>query len=104
MIALGGLQVQKGKYVVMAACAASGALAFSLAGERLWLGRVEHRGHDSLKLHYYQQLAGTCIWSSNVGLASFPQWVSSGKCLSGNLGTAVHLIGLRYQGWHVQRL
>lgn len=49
------LQVQKGKFVVMAACAASGALAFSLAGEQLWLGRVEHRGQDSLKLHYYQQ-------------------------------------------------
>jgi hypothetical protein len=49
------LQVQKGKFVMMAACAASGALAFSLAGEQLWLGRVEHRGQDSLKLHYYQQ-------------------------------------------------
>ncbi len=51
-------QVQKGCFVVMAECRASGMLAFSLAGERLWMGRVEHRGEDSLKLHYYQQLAG----------------------------------------------
>ncbi|CAL8464661.1 g4196 [Coccomyxa elongata] len=51
-------KVQKGCYVVMAECHASCTLAFSLAGEQLWMGRVEHRGEESLKLHYFQQLAG----------------------------------------------
>ncbi len=50
--------MQKGCYVVMAECHASCTLAFSLAGEQLWMGRVEHRGEESLKLHYYQQAAG----------------------------------------------
>jgi hypothetical protein len=48
------MQVQKGRFVVLAFHAADSKLAFSLGGEALWLGKVEQRGLDSLKLHYYQ--------------------------------------------------
>jgi len=52
-----GAQVSKGRYLVMTAGEDAGALAFNMAGETLWLAKVEHRGHDSLRLHYYQHIA-----------------------------------------------
>lgn len=48
-------QVQKGRFVVLGFNAEDCKLSFTLAGEMLWLGKVEHRGVDSLKVHYYQQ-------------------------------------------------
>ena len=61
--------------MVTAACDAGvRAPAFSLAGNALWLGKVEQlAGRDALKVHYYrpaqQQPLGGCAAGALLGVA-----------------------------------
>ena len=48
------VQVRKGRFVVLTECHVGDSSAFSMAGERLWLGRVDHRGHNSAQLLMYK--------------------------------------------------
>ena len=48
------MQVRKGRFVVLTECHVGDSSAFSMAGERLWLGRVDHRGSNSAQLLMYK--------------------------------------------------
>ena len=48
------VQVRKGRFVVLTECHVGDSSAFSMAGERLWLGRVDHRGPSSAQLLMYK--------------------------------------------------
>ena len=48
------VQVRKGRFVVLTECHVGDSSAFSMAGERLWLGRVDHRGPNSAQLLMYK--------------------------------------------------
>ena len=48
------MQVRKGRFVVLTECHVGDSSAFSMAGEQLWLGRVDHRGPNSAQLLMYK--------------------------------------------------
>lgn len=47
------LQVRKGRFVVLTEGLAGADSAFCMGGEQLWLGRVDHRGPNTVKLLMY---------------------------------------------------
>ena len=68
------LQVRKGRFVVLTEGLAGADSAFCMGGEQLWLGRVDHRGPNTVKLLMYK-----------------PQRNAAGKHISPAL-TSVHLL------------
>ena len=48
------LQVRKGRFVVLTEGLAGADSAFCMGGEQLWLGRVDHRGPNTVKLLMYK--------------------------------------------------
>jgi hypothetical protein len=118
-------QVQKGRFVVLAACGAEESLAFVLGGEALWLGKVEARSQRTFQLHYYRQQAPPRSMPAGARREPAPAGsaesqlqlcsilpcsgmpVPSTKCISGS--TAARCFGcyshtVMPRAWHLQRV